>query len=125
MQISWPTLRRLSHNLAEFLRGYSVGNGIAGLFIGRSDAEQIALRRLVEREDEIFRLQPGEETHLATHARADLARFRLLNARLKLSEAISERKSDRNFYATLTLGLAIFLKGPASWAEVIHFFTSL
>lgn len=102
-----------------------MNSGALGIFIGRSDAERSALRRLIEREDEVFRLQPGEESQLAVHARADLMRFRLLNARLKLAEATSERKSDRNFYATIILGLAIFVKSGVSWTEVFHFFASL
>lgn len=102
-----------------------MGNGALNLFIGRSDAEQIALRRLIEREDKIFSLQPNEETQPREHARADIARFQLLNARAKLAEATSERKSDRNFYATVILGVAIFVKSGVSWADIFHFFATL
>ena len=102
-----------------------MSNGTFGLFLGRSDEEQRALRRLIDGEDRIFRLQPNEETSLREHARADVARFQLINARMKLSEATSERKSDRNFYATVILGLAIFVKSGVAWTDIFHFFASL
>lgn len=95
-----------------------MGAGVGDILLGRSDAERSALLRLIEREDEIFRLQPGEDSDPTIHARVDLARFQLINARMKLMEATSERKSDRNFYATVILGVAIFIKSGVSWGEV-------
>lgn len=102
-----------------------MGAGVGDILLGRSDAERTALLRLIEREDEIFRLQPGEDSDPTIHARVDLARFQLINARMKLMEATSERKSDRNFYATIILGVAILLKSGVSWTEVFKFFAGV
>lgn len=102
-----------------------MGNGIAAIIFGRSEAEQAALLGLISQEDEIFRLQPGEDGSLMAHVRADLPRFQLLNARSKLTNAVLDRKSDRNLYATVTIGVLVFVKSGLTWAEIIHFFASI
>lgn len=65
-----------------------------------------AEQRLREREDEVFKMQPGEDTHLATHVHVDLPRHELLRGRIELAQAFSKWTSDRNLTFTL-VGFAI------------------
>lgn len=91
---------------------------VVATLIGRTEAERSALAALIQGEDEIFTLQPGEEHDLAIHTKADLPRFRLLNARAKLAQATSERKSDRNMYMTIVVGIVLFIKTGLSWHDI-------
>lgn len=100
-------------------------SNVSSMFIGRSDEEKNALARLISREDEVFDLQPGEEHDHGIHVRADIPRYKLIDARQKLLIATTERKSDRNFYALLVIGVVLFVKSGLSWADLIHFFASL
>lgn len=90
-----------------------------GLVFGRSDAERSALERLIAREDEVFKLQPGEETDHGVHVRADLPRFALFNARQQYHLAMFTRKSDRNFTLTLVGFVVLFIKTGVSWTDIL------
>jgi hypothetical protein len=98
---------------------------VVSSFLGRSDEERRALSAIIEQEDRVFRLQPGEERDHAVHVRADVPRFLILNARDRLIHATFERKSDRNFYALIGIGIVLFIKTGVSWTEVFKFFAGL
>lgn len=89
-----------------------------GLLFGRTDAERSALERLTAREDEIFKLQPGEEIDPGVHARADVPRFALFNARQAYHLAMFTRKSDRNFLVMAVGFVVLFVKTGVSWADI-------
>lgn len=99
--------------------------GFANIFLGRSEEEREALARIIEREDHVFELQPGEGDSLIAHVHADLPRFAVLNDRAKLNLATQNRKSDRNLYATLGIGIVLFIKTGVTWADIVHFISSL
>ena len=93
---------------------------LTDVFLSKSEDERIAFRALIDREDEIFKLQLHEGDDLGSHVRADLPRFQLINARIALFTAVSNRKQDRNLKATLVIGLILFIKTGVTWADVFH-----
>ena len=101
------------------------GGSVLNTFLGRSEEERDALARITRQEDRCFELVPGEDQDIAVHVRADLPRHSLLNDRAKLLEATTNRKSDRNMYATIVIGVVIFFKTGITWADLLHFFASL
>lgn len=93
---------------------------LVDVFRGQSKAFSDALARLKQREDEVFKLQPGEMRESPIHAAADIRRFGLVNARSELYHADSSQKADRNWYTTLAIGGVLIAKGiiPLSWLAV-------
>jgi hypothetical protein len=82
-----------------------------------------AEQRLREREDEVFKMQPGEDTNLATHVHVDLPRHELLRGRIELAQAFSKWTSDRNLTFTIA-GFAIILAKlfgvlDVAWATIL------
>lgn len=100
-------------------------SNVANIFLGRTEEEREALARIIEREDDVFRLQANESDSLANHVHADIPRFALLNDRAKLNLATQNRKSDRNLYATVGIGIVLFIKTGITWSDLVHFFASL
>lgn len=81
------------------------------IWLGNTKEERDALARLGAWADRVFELQPNEERDLAVHVHADIPRFRLLHDRAALLQAQTSRKSDRNWYTLVVLGVLLLAKG--------------
>jgi hypothetical protein len=82
--------------------------GIGSVFFGKSADLVAAEQALRKREDEVFQMQPGEDTDLAIHTRWDIPRHELLRGRIALVHALTRQSSNRNL-AFMALGFAVVL----------------
>lgn len=74
------------------------------IFLGSTSALDDAERELTREEDVVFSLQPGEDGDLGVHVRADIPRYRMLNARARFNQA----RTDRQINSGKLLGLVGF-----------------
>lgn len=82
--------------------------GFESVFFGKSPDLKAAEKWLRSREDEVFKMQPGEDRDIAIHTHADLPRHELLKGRLELTQAFARQSSNRNLAWTLA-GFSVVL----------------
>lgn len=80
------------------------------VFLADSPGLREMRRRLVDQEDEVFKMLEREDVDLAVHVRADIPRFRLLNLRQQYGQKRSDAKSDRNLIVTVVAFAILFAK---------------
>lgn len=92
------------------------------MFFGDGAALRETERALREQEDRVFRPVEGEDRDLATHVRADIPRFAVLNLRQRFGQARQERASNRQFFLLAIGFLVTFAKLFGSLDYLLRFF---